>query len=110
MRFKFMQFKHTKYTDFLKGTVSRDFRYWFFPKSTTIPPPGPWFTGGSRFAYYFEFTKKFDSEIAKIGFRGVNETAEDDIFGCSSTLTFRFSRKYKYVMFTYVFVFAIVSI
>jgi hypothetical protein len=28
------------------------------------------------FAYGLEFAEKIDSEIAKIGFRGVNETAE----------------------------------
>jgi hypothetical protein len=42
-----------------KGTVSRDFRPSFF-------------------TYGFEFTEKFDSEIAKIGFRGLIETVDAD--------------------------------
>jgi hypothetical protein len=44
------------------------------------PPQGPWFTDWSRFAYGFEFAEKFNLEIAKIGFRGLNETAEADFF------------------------------
>jgi hypothetical protein len=35
---------------------------------------------GSRFAYGFEYAEKVDSEIAKIGFRGLTETAENRIF------------------------------
>jgi hypothetical protein len=39
-----------------------------------MPPLGPWSTVWSRFA------EKFDSEIVKISFRGLNETAEADFF------------------------------
>jgi hypothetical protein len=82
-----------------KGTLTWDFRPSVFNNQT---PLGPWFTGQSRFAYGFEFAEKFDSEIDKIGFRGVNQTAEADFFSWSSPLTFMFSSNYKYVMFQYV--------
>jgi hypothetical protein len=62
------------------------------------------------FAHGFKFAEKFDLEITKIGFLGVNETAEAHFFCWSSPLTFTFSSNYKYVMFQHVFVFAIVSL
>jgi hypothetical protein len=66
--------------------------------------------GWSHFAYGFEFNKKFDSEIAKIGLRCLKETAEANFFLYSSPLIFTFYSNDKYVMITYVFVFALVSL
>jgi hypothetical protein len=36
--------------------------------------------GYSRFEYGFEFAEKIESEIVKIGFRGLIERAEADFF------------------------------
>jgi hypothetical protein len=62
--------------------------------------------GQSRFEYGFKIAEKIESEIVKIGFRGLIETAEADFN--SSPLTGTFSYSCKYVMFT--FVFAILSL
>jgi hypothetical protein len=62
---------------YIKGTVSRDFRPSVF---SSINPSWALIHRLKHFAYGFEFEKKFDSEIAKIGLRGVNEIAEADFF------------------------------
>jgi hypothetical protein len=54
--------------------------------------------------------EKIDSEIAKIGFRSLNETVETEIFCQSSPLLLTFSSNYRYAMFTYVLVFTMVSL
>jgi hypothetical protein len=64
----------------------------------------------SRFAYGFVFAEKIDSEIAKTGFRGLNETAETEIFCQHSPLILTFSSDYRYAMFTYVLGFTMVSL
>jgi hypothetical protein len=67
----------------LKGQCHEIFDPRFFHQ--TIPPRAL-IHGLSRFAYGFVFAEKIDSEIAKIGFRGLNETAETKICCQSSPL------------------------
>jgi hypothetical protein len=48
--------------------------------------------------------------IAEIGFRGLNATAETEIFCRSSPLILTFYSNYGYAMFTYVLVFTMISL
>jgi hypothetical protein len=57
-----------------------------------------------------DLTVPLYAEIAKIGFRGLNETAETEIFCQSSPLIVTFSSNYRYAMFKYVLVFTMVSL
>jgi hypothetical protein len=52
--------------------------------------------------------RKIYAEIVKIGSHSLNETAGSKFFCQSSPLILTFSSNYRYVMFRYVFVFAIV--
>jgi hypothetical protein len=86
----------------IKGTVSQDF--WpsdFFIKQSPLGP---------KAVLHMVFAEKIDSEIAKIGFHGLHETAETDIFCQSSPLIVTLSSNYRYAMITYVMVFTMVSL
>jgi hypothetical protein len=64
---------------FLKGTVSQDFQPCFFFHQSIQPKA--LIHGLNRFAYDFQFSKKFDIQYSfeMVSFQGFNETTEADL-------------------------------